>query len=263
MQARRFVAFSCIHAPDFDAESIHWIAEQVRDVKPDVLVCLGDLFEASAASVHRRDFGDRLIGEYEAGGWALDVIAEAAPDAERVWTLGNHDDNIQAPGRISKELRGLLDWNSFDKPWSATFRRWKQLPYEQTHKAIYRIGQVAFYHGFATSKTQIAGEALRYGDECGLVVNGHTHRPHDVEQIECYQQPQRRWLANAGCHVSMSEPMPYIKRKNWARWGNACIVGESVPLKSPRKSINWSAETRIRRMAGVNDSELRPVRFAA
>lgn len=260
---RRFLAFSCVHAPDHDPESITWIADQVRDIKPDVIVCLGDLFDAAAASVHRRDFGDKLIDEYEAGAAVLEEISEAAPGAELHWTLGNHDDNIKAKGRISKELRCLLDWNGFDKPWSATFRRWKQYPYEQTHRAPFRVGQVTFYHGWATSKTQIAGEALRYGDECGLVVNGHTHRPHDVERVEVYQQPQRRWLANAGCHVSMQYPMDYVARKNWSKWGNACIVGEALPLKSPRKSINWSAETRIRCMAGTDSTDLRPAAFAA
>ena len=61
-----------------------------------IVVCLGDLFDASAASVHPDEVKHTLLDEYAVASNFLEQVRRAAPtNASFVWTLGNHDDNIQ------------------------------------------------------------------------------------------------------------------------------------------------------------------------
>lgn len=246
-----FVAFGCIHAPHQNAEAISKLTDLLRDVSPDYVLCLGDLFESDAASVHKHRAEERidLLEEYEQAGEILEAVSESAPKARKVWLLGNHDDNLQVNDfrRIPKHLRDAIHWNRSE--WGKTFKAWEQIPYEKSERGVFRLGQVNFYHGYDVSVKSDATEAVQMNNYVGghahtLGVRVHTHRPLPVTQVMLTPKvPAPFWYANAGTLGPLKPP--YMARKDASQWAPAAVVGE-VLLGRPsrmRAGPQWEAET--------------------
>ena len=118
---------------------MRWVLDEITDYKPHVVVCLGDLFDASAASVHPDEVKHTLLDEYAVASNFLEQIRRVSPtNASFVWTLGNHDDNIQRcdPRRIPEGLRDIVNWNN-TRIYGDEFRKWKQYPYEKGAQCVY------------------------------------------------------------------------------------------------------------------------------
>lgn len=245
-----FVAFSCPHCPFQTQEVVDRMLGRIADIEPDVVVCLGDLFEADAASVHKHRMEERmdLFEEYKSGATFLSAIREAAPTAIKlVWLYGNHDDNLQTNDarRIPKHLRNLIHWNKTE--FGSEFRQWQQIPYEKSARGVFRLGQVLFYHGFDVRQGSDEAEALQINNYCGghahtLMIRGHTHAPIPVTQVE--------YTARIGLPFYYANPgtlgplkPDYMKRKDSSKWGHAFIHG-TVRLGRPsrlRQGPQWSA----------------------
>jgi hypothetical protein len=76
-------------------KSFLWACETL---KPDVTVMLGDVLDGATVSrFGRDDWGRRpsLAEELAACRVWLDAIRAAAPDAERIWVRGNHDQRLE------------------------------------------------------------------------------------------------------------------------------------------------------------------------
>lgn len=243
----KFVAFSCTHCPLEDPEAIRWLHRQIEDVKPDYVVHLGDLLEADGASRFPAETNWDLKDEFNAAEKLLKGLRSVGgPECTYVLLPGNHDDNILAQNRIDKRLRGLCDWRDLRE-----MDNWIiGADYNYCRKrGVYRLGQVTFSHGYEANASAGKHEAVYLGNEYGLYVHGHTHRPMPVTQALMTQtRPLRFWYANAGTLADMDRE--YMKRKRKQLWGQACVVGEVQMIKSPRMSRCWSAETRIFRTFG-------------
>jgi len=240
----RIIAFSCCHAPFTPDSHKGWLLEQIREFKPNVLVNLGDWFESAAASVHPDEHQHDLADEYEFAASMSAEFRKAAPKARLVWTLGNHDDNIQKKDarRVPKNLRSLVHWNRSE--WADEFRRWEQYPYVKDERCCFQMGQVVFYHGFAHSESSDESEALEMAMYLGghshrLFVRGHTHRPEHVTQCRRNSKvPLPWWHANVGT-IGPLKP-GYMERQSTLRWGVACAKVECDPKARMGKS--WDCE---------------------
>ena len=250
MNEATFVAASCFHVPYNPPLAFEWLLGKLEEIKPTHFVLLGDLFEASSVSVHPNDHIDQLEYEYEKGAEALRRIRESLPSGtELIWTLGNHDDNIQVgdPRRTPKALRSLLHWNKHWE-WGEEFRKWKQIPYIKSPRCIYRLGPVRFYHGFDAGAASDELECLQMvatiKDQANSFwVRGHTHRP-SPGVLQCKRTQKILlpwWYANAG---TMGPLKPdYMKRKDSSLWGHGIVKGE-CSLSSPRRPSfsDWNAD---------------------
>lgn len=239
---KKFVAFSCTHCPMEDPDAVQWLLDTIVEEQPQVIVHLGDGMEAEAASRWPSEDTWALKREYDAFGTLLGSIHKAAPKADKVFLPGNHDDNILAENRIDPRLRGLCDYNHH----VTALRHWRQPAIYNYDRArgCFRLGQVVFAHGYEAGVSAGEQEALYFGNEYGLYVHGHTHRPHDVRQcMKTKTVPLRYWYANAGTLADMDRE--YMSRKKKVMWGQGLVIGEASDLKSPRQSRHWSAETRI------------------
>lgn len=252
---KKFAAFGCVHVPFQSKQAHDWLLARLQEHKPDVVVCLGDLFEAGAASVHPNEYDHDLMDEFAIGSDYLRSIRDVVGhDKEFVWTLGNHDDNIKRADsrRIPKSIRRNCDWNN--SKWSGEYQHWKQIDYRKTKHGCYQLGQVVFIHGYDAGRNSDENEALQFayylnGQSHRLVVRAHTHRPMSVTQcMKTASIPLPYWSANVGTMCDIPK-MDYASRSDTAQWGSAVILGDSqVELNSPRVSRCWSAEVIVNKL---------------
>ena len=247
MHLTQWAAFSCTHCPFQNEQSVAWLLDQLAKLspRPNHLIMLGDLFDASAASVHPDEFSHVLEDEYLHGAEFLMRCRAAVPwRCEYWWLLGNHDDNLQRADkrRIPKELRSVVNWNKF----GSEFNRWRQLPYVKAPSGVLQLGQVMFTHGFESGSNSGELEALQLSYMLGgtshrLVVRGHTHRPEPVTQcMKNKNVPLPFWHANAGT-LGPLQPS-YMHRKNAFLWGPGLVVGECALGYNPLGGRQWTAE---------------------
>lgn len=251
----KWLAFGCPHFILHDPEAIEWLLGRIGEHRPDVIVCLGDLFEANSASRWPNEYDWTLIDEYRQGDLFLADVRKAAPNAKRIFLPGNHDDNILAIGRINKDLRKMCDWRSKQHD---TEDQWinKEIKTQWQHPAdyvycrnrgVYRIGQVTFAHGYECNQCGDEFHSILLGVPYGLYVGAHTHRPEQVTQaLRTKTVPLPYWHCNTGCLRDLKPN--YVRRRRTHGWGQACVVGEAEPLKSPRMSRCWDAHVEVFKM---------------
>ena len=256
--ATKFLVAGCFHVPYHDPEACERFKQTIISEQPDVVVINGDLLEAGAASVHPNEDPHTLQEEYAQASYLLAEIRRAAtyrdkPAAKLVYMLGNHDANILAENRIPKKLRGLCDF----KTHMAELENWK-MPCEYVYdrkRGVFSIGQVDIFHGYECGVAALKNQALTLSRPFCLSISSHTHRPVAVHQVMLTQNiPLLYWAANTGCMRDLKPA--YVERKQTHNWGHAYVIGDcDASLKSPRESVNWSAETRFIKMS---DDYMRP-----
>jgi predicted phosphodiesterase len=243
-----FAAFSCTHCPLHSEQAHAALLAVLRDVQPEYVIHLGDLFEASHASVHPDEHEHDALDEYQSAAAYLDTIIDATPGAQRVWCLGNHDDNIQRRDarRVPAKYRRAVHWSN--SPWKESFAVWRQVPYVKDPRGFYQLGQVIFSHGFDAGASSDELEAIQLANLAGgfahtLVIRGHTHRPEQPTQCRRTKRiPLPFWYANAGTLCDI-ERMDYAARVDTSAWGAAVVVGTTRIGRACQPARNWRAET--------------------
>jgi predicted phosphodiesterase len=246
----KIAAISCSHAPMQPAKTQRWILDTLSNIKGLThFGHLGDVFEAAAASVHANEFDHNLEDEFEhAAGFLKSIRDVVGPDCIRWINTGNHDDNLIAedPRRVPKALRGLTDWKKHPV-FGCEFQKWNWLPYEKTSKAVMRIGQVHFWHGFDCSHSSDELEGLQMIASCGwiphsIAIRGHTHRPVPPTQAKRTAKiPLPYYYANVGTAGPLTPD--WAKRKDTSQWGTSIIVVDATWDKPSRlNGKSWDAE---------------------
>lgn len=254
----RFVALSDIHAPIHDQKSLDWAfdkAEQhIGSGDRSVLVLNGDIFEGKATSRHAKDerHAWTAVQEFHEAGKIADSINERFPDALKVWNFGNHDCNFinYNPGRLSRDIQAVISekWESWRKE---KLGGWV-VRGEYSHDSVWYLGQIGFRHGCEVSKAAVTKDLFDYCADYGLLVQGHTHRPYQVAQLEVNGVKGRHWHVNTGHHMNVGKAF-YMRRMRTTQWGNGVLLGECVApgLRDGLKSYavrRWEARLEIRAM---------------
>ena len=246
----KIAAISCSHAPFTPPETERWVLDTLSNI-PGLTHFghLGDVFEGAAASVHANEYTHNLEDEFEQAAKFLQGIRLALPpDCQRWVNTGNHDDNllVEDPRRVPKALRGLADWKAHPV-FGREFREWYWLPYEKSKRAIYRVGQCHFWHGFDCSHSSDELEGLQMISMEGwipysLAVRGHTHRPVPPTQAKRTAKiPLPYWYANVGTCGPLRPS--WAKRKDTSQWQTAILIVEAVWDKPSRLHGKcWDAE---------------------
>ncbi len=246
----KFLALSCSHAPLQDNDTISVICDRIAEYQPDVIVHLGDLFEADSASKWGSEYSWTYEDElYEGCENVLKRLREAHPYAE-CWLLsGNHDENLRAEGRFDSKIRDSLDWQAPQYTTGGTYlnqeliENWHlKAKYQYNTKGTARLGSVVFAHGYEAGGSSDKFQAFSLGWPNGCFISGHSHAPtpgfaHNAKLTARRQSD--RWFLNAGCtrHMECS----YMERKHQANWGHAVVYGYSQIINSPRMKPTWKA----------------------
>lgn len=115
--------------PDFSNERFTWLGKMIHDVKPDVVVNIGDMFDFPSLCFHSKPIeleGARYQADVAAGVEAQDRMFHEIRKHKRklprfVYTLGNHDIRPQRYADEHPVLQGkmsLKDLQLEDYPWN-------------------------------------------------------------------------------------------------------------------------------------------------
>ncbi len=255
-ETAKIACLSCTHSPFTPPATADWLLSTLSDIKGLThFGHLGDVFEASAASVHNdsNDSGiHTLEDEYEHAHTLLSAIRGVLPNECDLWVnKGNHDANLEAqdPRRVPMRFRSLVHWMMHPE-FRAEFRKWQWVPYEKTERGVKNIGQCCFYHGFdaGLASDELEGlQMLNCQSEAQqqtfrLMVRGHTHRPVPPTQMRrSAKVPLPYWHANVGTCGPLNPS--WMSRKDTSQWGSAILVVE-CRTDRPSRLVGkcWDAE---------------------
>lgn len=244
MEDISFAAFSCVHAPLHDPEAIDWLVEQLAKFQPDCICHLGDGMEMAWASKHAETESIDADHEYAEHNKILAQIRKASPNSRRIFLPGNHEWRLNSP-HIDSRVRSAMHWEKHQPE----FEYWESpVKYENCrHKGVFKIGQVVFCHGFATSSSAVKKEACANTREYGLYIHGHTHRPTQPGPPERVMAgvswPLNWWIANPGCLRDLAPD--WMGKCDKTQWGQGVVLGRAQKMKSPRTRKCWESETRV------------------
>jgi hypothetical protein len=101
---------------------LEWLAEHGARVR--LLLCMGDVLDGASIGRHPPlgwEERPTIEAEIGAGVHDLDRLAALAPDAERLWVVGNHDERFDRTlAQQAKEFRSLTGMRMQDH-----FQRWR------------------------------------------------------------------------------------------------------------------------------------------
>lgn len=121
--------------PDEDPARFVWLGRLIADLRPDVVVCLGDFADMPSLSSYdrgKRGFeGRRYVKDIESANEALRLIHAQFPKdyaPELAYTGGNHEARIDRAANDAAEFEGLVSTSDLD----FARRGWRVTPYMES-----------------------------------------------------------------------------------------------------------------------------------
>lgn len=208
--------------PDYSNERFDWIGRLIKDVKPDVVVNLGDHWDFNSLSsyeVGRKAFNGRNYGkDIDAGHDAHErmfgpIKKSKRKQPYRVWLEGNHERRLAKAINLQPELEGERFGISYG---DLDLRKWynDRVFYNGTTPGIYCIDGVFYSHYFVSG---VMGRAIGgenpanslLGKQFASCTAGHLHcldfsRRTNVAGVPilgllagCYQDYHADWAGEA------------------------------------------------------------------
>jgi len=217
------VAFGDVHVPYENKAAVEVLCKAIEHLKPDLVICLGDLLDCSQFSTHPRTFGVRLTS-YHAdlirANEILDRIQQHC--SELVLLEGNHEYRIDRWAARADEGRGTYTLLA-PKFQLTKNRNCVYVPYGSASGKYphYKINKrIVAVHGWSYAKHATKLHlAMSQGKS---IIHAHTHRADAtmVQNIWCSTRIIE--ARSAGCLYQLI-PLWGIGRP--VDWVNAFIVG--------------------------------------
>lgn len=165
---RRIFVMPDVHVPYHDPEAYALAVHAARELKPDVLVIIGDYVDCYAVSQFAKipERRQDLKWEVDSSNELLDALNGIAPTV--VFCEGNHENRLERYlCQRAPELYGMVSAKNLLR---IQERGWTWVQYKQWLK----IGKVAFAHEIGHCGRNSAMQSLAsFG---GNIVFGHSHR---------------------------------------------------------------------------------------
>lgn len=157
------------HAPYHDQRAWELMMTVARDIKPNGIVCIGDLADFYSVSSHSKDPNRalRLDEELHVVGALLDEL-DSLKAERKIFIGGNHEDRLERYLRnVAPELYNLV---SIPQVLKLEERAWEYVPYKES----IQVGKVYFTHDVGTAGKYSVYRVMDAFQHS--VVTGHTHR---------------------------------------------------------------------------------------
>lgn len=217
-------------------ERFDWLGRYILDLKPDVIIHLGDHYDMESLSgydVGKKCFeGRRYKLDLEAGLDALDRINTPMVEYNKlrkkykekqylprmIMCGGNHDE-----GRLSRaiENNAILDGTISNNDFQFEYHGWEYSPF----LSPIVVDGVSYQHYFTSG---VMGKAIGGENPATMLINklhttavqGHSH----LFDVSCRTRPDgtRIWGVHAGCYFEHYEP--YAKNANNMWWRGLVVL---------------------------------------
>jgi hypothetical protein len=232
----------CHAGPGQDLRRFAWLGRMVRELRPDVVVSVGDWYTFDSLCTHAtllERSGQRVAEELEAGEAALAAyhaaLGDYAPD--HYITLGNHDDRLQKLADGAPWLDGVFAVGAAHEA-----RGWTAVPF----LGSLRIDGIRYQHylqaagGIRAISGKYAGlrllERVRFAES---VVVGHSHRLD--YRTEASHTGTRVSALVAGCYLDTAEGYASEDNNEW--WRGICVLRD---VRGGRYDLETYSLERIR-----------------
>lgn len=207
----KFVAAGDVHGDESDPQALKCLFSFMRDYKPDLTVCVGDVWDFRAIRKNcdvDTEQSQSMIEDWEAGKDFFKKFFSFG--SERVFLRGNHDERIydlrlNASSGLKRDYarQGIESIEEMCKK-----QRVRMLPYD-SKEGIYKCGSLSFVHGYGHNMHG----SKQHSDVYGNVLFGHTHA---IDYFRSVSTDVREgW--NIGClsNLSPSYNRNQMRRLRW------------------------------------------------
>lgn len=172
MKPKRFLLFSDVHGDEANPAAMAELYDFARDYKPDVTVCLGDVWDLRALrrGASDNEAAESIEADIDAG---LEVLRRLKPSTV---LLGNHDDRLwrmarEHPVGMVKSYARQVVGHIEDRLPKGT-----RVIHYNVENGIARLGDMLLLHGYQCNLNTARAIAHQYGGgEIRRVVQGHVH----------------------------------------------------------------------------------------
>jgi predicted phosphodiesterase len=223
------------HGDEADDRTIDAVLRRKRDLKPDIIVHMGDLwdFKSIRRGASPEEKACSMIDDFDAG---LEFAQELFKGKQKNYFLwGNHDWRLfdvadGADGPRADAAQMIIDKIKYH------FKRLnvKTTPFD-AQKGVLRIGDVAFIHGYCHAMNAAKKHAEVYGGTAKLVMAGDLHtdlywRSASIDPVQCQHVPCMTRLDHeyARRHIN--------KMKHCQGWAEIYIDGKELRYQVIRKN---------------------------
>jgi hypothetical protein len=204
-----------------DPEALDALWEFCKDYKPEVRVAGGDHFDLRAlrrgVGSSDAESGESLKADLDAG---KDFLRRYRPT---IYLWGNHEhrlDNLISSSGSAMVRDYCADIKADINVTAKASGAKTILPYH-ADKGVYRLGPVAFVHGYAHGENATVKQGLHYAEAGGALIHGHTH---NLSSIALTKHGSGNAFS-AGC-LCLKDEMAYsAHRLASARWGSGFVAG--------------------------------------
>jgi len=246
--ASRHLIIPDAHAhPDFNNDRFVWLGKLIHDVKPDVVVCIGDLIDHATLCAHAKPLEverGRYLADLEAGWDAQEKLFNEVRKHKKkqprwVLTLGNHDIR---PQRFVDENPRFQDWISNNDNKFEEFG-WEVYPFLEP----VRIDGVAYAHYFPSGVLgrPIGGIHPAYS----MIMKGHESRTAGHSHLFDYKVDQTPGRSLMGCQVGcyVDFELAYAGQAN-EMFSSGVVIKDNV--EDGLYDIRWIGIDRIKKEYG-------------
>lgn len=222
-----------------DTQVTHWadlsyikhIGLYLADMRPDVVVCIGDWYDLESLSYYDKgklsSHGRSVQNDIEAGNMALDIL-EAAMGTynqnrtyklwrpRKVFCLGNHEQRIERYTNDNPELEGTIDYSLF------AFEDYGWEVYDFNEVVV--IEEVCFTHYFTsgTMGRPVSSARALLNKQHVSCVMGHA-QGHDIAYAKTGDGRQITGLISGACYPHHFD---YLGKQGNVHWRGLYILND-------------------------------------
>ena len=227
-----------VHGSSMDLDAVNALFGDIKRLKPDEVVLIGDLVECGGFASQHHVMGYVSQTEYTyqqdivEGNWFLDELAKAAPDAVVHYLEGNHEDRIERwvvdqtmrNERDGEFLRTLVSPEFLLQLGERGIKYYRRGEYHMglEEPGMIKLGKIFFVHQMSGAKNA-AAKSLEV--TAGNIVFGHTHREDSATLVFPGVGLVKAW--NPGCLCKRQPLWRHSSPTNWSHGYGVELVSKS------------------------------------
>ena len=222
--SKTLLAFGDVHIPHQQSAAVEILCHVAERLRPDTIVCLGDLLDCGQFSVHPPTYGmpeTEYVDDLAMANRLLDRLQAAC---KRLVILeGNHEHRLDRWAAATAEGRGAYSMLAprarlMEGRTSATYVRYGSADGRYPH---YRLnGRIIAVHGWSYARDATRQHLLI--SQGMSVIHGHTHRADASIVQNIWSSGKVVQARSAGC---LCKTIPLYGTGRPVEWVNAFILG--------------------------------------